>query len=68
VDELGIDIWLRVPEYQKIEYQAGLMETIKARWVDFFYIAFPIWLLLSSFLGWVLRSRIFKVQIDEDVE
>jgi hypothetical protein len=59
--ELEVDIFLVVPNYQRIWVMPGAFKMLKGYWVVFFSILIPIFGVIGWVLSWAAKMRVLRV-------
>ena len=64
-DWVNVNIKLRVPD-QKVLYRCNIWEVLKFSWIQYFYLAFPVFLLAYYFALTIFKSGIINTKVIQD--
>jgi len=57
-----IDIELRVPSKQIINYSPNILENFKFSWIEFLSVFIPFYIIATIGLNYIFRNRLFAIQ------
>jgi len=57
-----IDIELKVPSKQIIDYEPNILENFKFSWIEYLSVFIPFYIIVSIGLNFLFRNRLFAIQ------
>ena len=58
MNKLTVDITLKVPQTQRVNYVPGILETLKYAWIQYLAILIPALIVFKEFIGFLFKYKI----------
>ena len=64
---ISIDVKVEIPSYQEILYYQPHYMNLKFKWIQYFAIFIPTFIVCKIFIQFILKNRVFNVSMESDL-
>jgi len=64
---ISIDVYVEIPSYQEILYYQPHYMNLKFKWIQYFAIFIPAFIVCKTFIQFILKNRVFNVCMESDL-